>query len=305
MLADALAALGHRVTFVLDESGMRWKADIAGRGHDCVPASAAMPDNNAGSLLDGYHFGEAEIASWRERSRVLAAVIDHQDIPRWAEVVVAPGLPAGEGGSGPAIVMAGLEYALVDPRFVRTEPRSISNKVMNVLVSFGQRDSKNATCLALDALEQLAEMQDRGATIVAALSSSAVHFATVEQRVRALPNVVCAADADMAKCYAQADLVIGGGGVGLLERMAAGLPSVSVVLAGNQKPQIALCAEAGGTLDAGSIDGLHAAGLADAIGSLVRSPERRAAMSAAARRAVDGAGARRVARTMSERAGVH
>lgn len=308
-LADALAALGHKVTFVLDDTGMHWEAEIAGRGHGCGPVSATRSEVADGTLLDGYRFGEAEVRSWRARSSVIVAMIDHQEVPRWADLVAAPGMPADRTAAGPAgvpaCVLAGLDYALIDPRFIGTTRRSLQGNVKNVLVSFGQRDSKNATGLVLDALDRSAELRDAGAAITVALGGLAVHRAAVEARVRGQSKVSFQADADMVECYARADLVIGGGGLGLLERMAAGLPSVSIVLADNQQPQIEACAAAGGTLNMGPISDVDVRALAGSVDALARSPARRAEMSAAARRAVDGEGARRVAKAMVERLDVH
>ena len=304
-LADALAALGHHVTFVLDDAGMHWKAHIAGRGHGCGSVSATLREAADGSLLDGYNFADTEIYAWRECSGVMVAMIDHQDVPRWADLVVAPGLPAGRSPVSAARILAGLDYALIDPRLIGAEPRTIPENVKNVLVSFGQRDSKNATGLVLDALEHAAGLRPAGAAITIALGGLAVHRAAVESRARGQAGVSFQADADMIKCYAQADLVIGGGGLGLLERMAAGLPSISIVLADNQQRQIEVCAAAGGTLNMGPIGDVDVKTLADAVDTLARSAARRAAMSAAARRAVDGAGARRVAKAMVEYLHVH
>ena len=102
-----------------------------------------------------------------------------------------------------------------------------------------------------------------------------------------------------------ADLAIGGGGLGLLERMAMGVPSVSITLAENQRQQIALCAARGGTLDMGQVKDVQASDLAATISSLLLSREQRAVISNRAREAVDGLGAARCARAMWEGVRVH
>lgn len=297
-LARALGHLNQHVVFILDDGGRRWERMIAEAGHACILASDACPPDVAACLFDGYDFDERTVAPWRGQVRVMAAMVDHQPIPAWADLAIAASARPADIGPIKTEVLAGLDFALVDPAFVAHQPRAVRNKAENVLVSFGQRDSKNATGLALEALELLD--REREIAVTVALGRSALHLSAVTDRVAGMSRVALEVDADMKRCYSTADLVVGGGGVGLLERMAQGLPSVSVTLADNQRCQIELCAQSGGTVDAGGVDDLDAARLVEILSPLFQSRERRAAMGAAARHAVDGAGAVRCAKAMSE-----
>ena len=166
-------------------------------------------------------------------------------------------------------MLVGLDYALVDPQFVAQGARAVGGEVANVLVSFGQRDSNNATGVALDALTL--QGGGKGFSVTVALGRSAPHVSAVKDRVAGMHGVALEVDADMNRCYSKADLVIGGGGVGLLERMAQGLPSVTVTLADNQRGQITLCAGAGGTIDGGFAGDLVAENLASIMLPLLRA----------------------------------
>lgn len=299
-LAKVLTDDDNRVLFVLDDDAAHWRHEIHEGGQNCCFASSQMPAAISACMLDGYDFDASTIRFWREKVSLMATIIDQPPLPDWADLIIAPALAPTKVDQD-ARVLAGLDYALIDQRFVADGMRTIPEKVGNVLVSFGQRDSHNATRLALEALRMLPEVQDGTIAIEVALGGMAPHAAGVAQDVAQMRRATCKIDADMSKCYAAADFVIGGGGVGLLERMAQGIPSVSVAIADNQPDQIARCAVAGGTLDAGMFNDLDAGTLAAIMAPLMRSHDRRTAMSAKAHRAIDGQGAKRCAQLMRER----
>ena len=307
VLARALCDLGDRVLFVLDDDGFGWRSQIVEHGHGCVSASGVLAERMQGCLIDGYDFDEQAIGPWRERALLVVAIVDHQPRPEWADLVIATGMPSdSERADSPTPrILAGLDYALVDRRFVQSGPRAVSRTVRHVLVSFGHRDSQNATGLALGALELLPGVRKGEISITVAIGSSGPHLADVKARVAQFARATCEADADMVKCYAAADFVIGSGGVGLLQRMAQGIPSASVILADNQRQQIGLCAAAGGTLSVGRFEDLDLARMTEVTFPLIDSYERRCVMSASARHAVDGLGAKRCAQAMWDAFRVH
>jgi RimJ/RimL family protein N-acetyltransferase len=92
----------------------------------------------------------------------------------------------------------------------------------------------------------------------------------------------------------RADLAIGAGGVGALERCALGVPSAILTVAPNQMANATALGAAGAALYLGDIGARPAAEIAKALQALVADPARRRAMSAAAAQLVDGYGAARV-----------
>jgi spore coat polysaccharide biosynthesis predicted glycosyltransferase SpsG len=87
-----------------------------------------------------------------------------------------------------------------------------------------------------------------------------------------------------------ADLAVGAAGTSAWERCCMGLPSVTIVLAGNQRGVAAALGETGASA---IISDPSEAGAT--VERLVGDPERLAAMSAAASGVTDGAGASRIA----------
>ena len=307
-LAHALAELGDRVCFVVDDSGLAWTKTIAGHGHSCVAASAAVATPISACVLDGYDFDAGEIQSWRTRVRTMVALTDYLPIPEWSDLTFAPAIAPDQVAAGQPTkgkVLTGFEYGLVDRRFVRTSHRNVPKQVGRILMSFGLRDTRNVTSLALEALDLLPEIREFGIKIATAVGSSAPHLSAVQERVGRMPAASCVVDADLACHYEQADLLIGGGGVGLLERMAQRLPSVSVVMSENQRQQIALAAAQGGTLDAGRSEDLDASRLAEIIRPLLLSDGSRSLLSERSGRLIDGMGPHRCALAMWEQVRVH
>jgi len=308
VLARALADCGDEVVFVLDDDGLAWNERVSKQGHDCVTASAWSGEPITGCLLDGYEFGRNAIQFWRAAAAMTVSIVDQPPKPDWADLIIAPGLAPNamvKAGALSGRVLAGLGYALVDQRFRMTSPRHVPELATNIVVSFGLQDSLNATGLVLNALALLPQVRDGIVSVTVALAASAPHLSNVREQVRGLKHGVCVIDADMATCYAAADVAIGGGGLGLLERMAMGVPSVSITLAENQRQQIALCVARGGTLHGGHVKDIQASDLAATISSLLRSREQRAVLSKRAQEAVDGLGAVRCARAMWEGVRVH
>jgi UDP-2,4-diacetamido-2,4,6-trideoxy-beta-L-altropyranose hydrolase len=308
VLARALADCGDEIVFVLDDDGLVWKERVSKQGHDCVAASAWPGEPITGCLLDGYEFDSNIIQLWRAAAAMTVSIVDRLPYPDWADLIIAPGLApdlARKPGAFAGRVFAGLEYALVDPRFRVVPPRQVPELAKNIVVSFGLRDSLNATGLVLDVLALVPEVREGTAAVIVALAASAPHLTSIREQVNRLKCGTCLIDADMAACYATADLASGGGGLSLLERMAMGVPSISITLAENQRQQIALCAKRGGTLDAGYVKDVQVPELAATISSLMRSREQRAVVSRRAQEAVDGLGAARCARAMWDGVRVH
>jgi len=305
LLAHALAA-DTAVTLVLDDDA---PASLRNRAAAAAPVTtpvAALQRRWDGAVLDGYILPPAEWRAWRRQARVLAALCDGPvaETPLEAgaaDLVVAPWAGATRAGDR---ALTGLGHALVDPRFAALPERAVPATVGRVLVTFGMRDSKNATGMALRAL---AALRDGGFApyLDVTLGATAPHAGDV--RVALAPfggDATLHVDSlEMHRLLSSADLAIGGGGVSLLERLAAGVPSLTVPLAPGQDAAVAMVAAHGGTQATQRPEDLTPAALAAAVAALADDRARRAAMAAAGRRLVDGGAAGRVAAALLALAG--
>ena len=106
----------------------------------------------------------------------------------------------------------------------------------------------------------------------------------------------------MAELLASADLVIGAGGVGLLERCCLGIPSLTIATADNQTMQAAQLAKRAATAFLQPPQSLDDQDVLAALDDLA-AVDRRRKMGLAARQAVDGRGIQRIITAIANRLG--
>ncbi len=290
-IAEQMPA-GLPVTFVLDAGADHWQQMLRERGYRTLSAGGALGSSWSGVLLDGYHFSTDKRAAWRGVAGRLAVIEDGAAHWPEADLVVRP---AGKA-TGRENELAGPDYALVDPAFALVERPPAPPVARKILLFFGRRDSANAMGLALAAIEEVTG-DDWRPEIIAVLGADAPHRRAIAARLEAMAlaaRLVIDTN-DMAGLVAAADMGLGAGGVALLERCAAGLPSLSLCVADNQRASLAMAAEAGATETLGPLERVDASTLGAALRRLAFDGAARAAMSKAARRLIDGKGAARVA----------
>ena len=269
------------VVMVLDRGGEAWAPRLEADGFAVTIEGKEPLPPWRGVVLDGYDFTTDDAARLKARARPLAVLDDLVDPAPCADLVVnpAPHLEGSELDGIPALL--GPRYALLDPGFAELSARPAAATVDHVVVTFGARDSGNATGLVLEALATLAE---RGLKprITVVMGGAAPHLETVREAVANMGSRArIKVDAnDMPPLLSAADLVIGAGGVGLLERMACGVASLSVATADNQLLAIEGAARRGATAGLAELEGDAVGTLAEAIAALANDRERRAAMAA-------------------------
>jgi len=235
-------------------------------------------------VVDHYALG----AGWESRQRDLAArilVIDdladrahdcdllldqnlYRDPERRYLGLVPPGCRT----------ILGPRHALLRPEFGEAR-RSLSGRdgrVRRLLVSFGGSDPTGETGKALAALKGLAGELELEVTVV--LGASNPERARIEELCAEIPgcSLHCQVS-NMAQLMAAADLALGSGGATTWERCYLGLPSLTVVVAENQRLLTETAAEAGVTWNLGwsrqvSSDSMAAA-LKEALGDPARVKE--------------------------------
>lgn len=293
-LALALRAHGP-VAFLLDADDGGWRARLEAEGF--VVAREAPRARLSGCVLDHYDLPAAERAALRARADALAALYDGGGAPPdGADLLIASGLEPGRTSVAGVPALCGPAYALLDPRFRRAPTRAAGETVARVVLAFGLRDSGNATSVAIEA----ARRAGLDAELVATLGAGAPHRAEAERRLAAFGRGRLAVDEpDMPGLLASADLVLGAGGVGLFERMALGVPSITLICADNQRAGAEAAAQAGATLLLGRADEVDAGAFAEALRALAADPAARARQSAQGRALVDGRGAERAAQALA------
>ena len=167
----------------------------------------------------------------------------------------------------------GPSYALLRPEFLleRRQLRARRGELRRMLISFGGSDPSNETAKALAAV---ALLHTEPFPVDVVIGCSNPHAATLRAACAAHPCCTLHTQVDtMASLMSRADLALGSGGGTTWERCYLGLPSLTVVVASNQRAVTAAVAAAGATWDLGWHADLSARTLADRIAQLQDAPE--------------------------------
>jgi len=196
-----------------------------------------------------------------------------------------------------ASLLGGPSYALLDPYYAEAPKYVFDQDVLSIGIFMGGVDLINASMLALNAVDA-AGFNGRVELVT---TDATPHLQQIRGAIDARPNSELSLNLpNLTAFFAGHDLHIGAGGGALLERCCIGAPTIAAICAENQRhsipPLAALNALVSYDLIAAD-DGQAVQLLADLIGNLVISPEKRAMMSDSAKQVVDGKGCARIAET--------
>jgi UDP-2,4-diacetamido-2,4,6-trideoxy-beta-L-altropyranose hydrolase len=300
VLADALAEAGWAIGFVCGTTAQSVVPALGSRGFMLTDPAAfeKAPVRCDLLVVDDYRLDavfERAVRGWAKRILVIDDLANRpydgdvllDQSPGRARVAYAGLVPPG------CELLLGASYALLDRRFrAARRQRKTIGEVERIFVNFGTTDTANATSLALDAIAQAR----LGAAIDVVIGGVAPHLSALRTKVAALgAGASLHVDVDdVAALMLGADLAIGAGGVGALERCALGLPSAILTVAENQHDNARSLAAAGAAVHWGDIASRTANEIATALKLLAGDQPRRATMSDAAAALVDGLGAARV-----------
>jgi UDP-2,4-diacetamido-2,4,6-trideoxy-beta-L-altropyranose hydrolase len=240
-------------------------------------------------------------AEWERQVRStgarLLAIDDLANRPHACDLLLDQTLGRSAYDYGPLLptgcrTLLGTAFALLRPDFARARPAALSRRrtagdVRRILISLGASDVGGWTAPAVDAALRLSEE----AAVDAVIGGAARSRPALEALARREPRLELHVDApNMVELTAAADLAIGAAGTTAWERCCLGLPSLTLVLAHNQRLVARELEAAGATAVVADPRALAAP-----LSALIESREAREEMTAAAAAIVDGLGGERVA----------
>jgi UDP-2,4-diacetamido-2,4,6-trideoxy-beta-L-altropyranose hydrolase len=252
------------------------------------------------AVIDSYRHPKAWETGMRGAGLTVLAVDDLASRPHDCDFILDTSIAADEGERyrnkvpDGAVRLLGPSYILLRRVFRqnRFRPRSAA-PVRRLMVSFGGADLQDRTSAALEAIASVG-MADMTIDVVA--SSAGPHLATLRQRVAAYPCIRLHVDtSDIVELMAAADLAIGAAGVSAWERCRAGLPTLMVELADNQRGIAErLCASGVVRMVVGE-GATFVTNISQALSVALADEAWRSGASRRAMELVDGEGAHRVA----------
>ena len=313
-LAQAWRDRGGRAVFLSHCESNTLRQRVEAMGIDFVPLNRPYPESTdleellalsrqfsaSWIVLDGYHFAPTYQQSVRAAGYRLL-VID--DVAHWSEyhvdILLNQNINARQLRylcDPDTELLLGTQYALLRPEFLvwRGWRREVPETAHKVLVTLGGSDPDNATLKVLRALQLISVTGVESRIVVGPANPN---LETLQRAIQgSADSLQLLTDVNnMPELMAWADVAIVAGGSTCWELAFMGAPAVLLVLANNQTAVAAGLNSAGAALNLGWHASLKATDIAGPLGDLLRSPDKRRAMTRHGKRLVDGNGAMRVA----------
>jgi UDP-2,4-diacetamido-2,4,6-trideoxy-beta-L-altropyranose hydrolase len=296
----------ERVLDVFADPRIEHLAVAEGPLHALVDAARELAGSWSADVAVIDHYG---LSAEQERHLRLpiTAIDDLADRPRHCALLIDPSLgrePQDYAALAPkdAIVLTGPAYALLAPAYAEMRAGALAARrpaaaPRKLLVSLGLMDLRGVTGRALNALEPLLE----GLEVDVVVGGQAQSLPWLNHLTARDPRVRLHVDTrDMAALIGAADIGIGAGGSSTWERAALGLPSLSLVLADNQRQLTSELDRRGATLAVEARSETFASDLQAAFGRLRADGDLRQALSERSAALCDGQGAGRSARAVMQ-----
>jgi UDP-2,4-diacetamido-2,4,6-trideoxy-beta-L-altropyranose hydrolase len=197
------------------------------------------------------------------------------------------------------IQLLGPEYAILRPQFQKANKnlRKRDGGVNRILVFMGGADSKNITSKTLRAIHMLG-LSDIAIDVV--IGNLNPYHDEIKTHASHMPNTNCHLNIEnMAEMMVVADLCIGGCGTATWERCCVGLPTISIILAENQKSISDSLHKEGAIINLGWYYNVTEKNIKEVVEGLIDNPQKMVSMSDKSRMLVDGKGVGRVVDTIS------
>jgi len=188
------------------------------------------------------------------------------------------------------IQLLGPKYAILCPQFQKARGglRKRDNGVNRILVFMGGADSKNTTSKVLRAIHML-DRSDIAVDVV--IGNLNPYHDEIKMLASKIPNTICHHNVEnMANLMVSADLCIGAGGTTTWERCCVGLPTITIILAENQKNISENLDKEGVLINLGWYHSVTEINIKEVIETLIDNPQKMVSMSDKSRRLVDGEG---------------
>jgi UDP-2,4-diacetamido-2,4,6-trideoxy-beta-L-altropyranose hydrolase len=314
-LADSLRTRGAVIRFVCRGLPAHFAALLAERRYGLASIDAASPDRDAEEtilalagdrwdwlVVDHYGLASRWETAVRAVARRILVIDDLADRDHDCDVLLDQNLLVETDPRYDTRVPAhtcrlfGPRFALLreSVRQARSAVAPRTGAVSRLLVMFGGADADNWTGRAVDAVAAAGVSVPHVDVVIGALHA---HRAEIEAACGRLGFVCHVQPPDVDALMARADLAIGAGGVTMWERCCLGVPSLTIVVAENQREMVRESArrDVVATLSEGEIT---VASMSRHLAALAGDAARRERLSRAGMDAVDGDGTVRVVRAM-------
>jgi len=300
-LADAMCS-SVKIHFVLDQDSKFWSSQLRKKGFSSevchieghINLNSLTKVNCLGIVIDSYDIPPDEMLVWSHWCSNIAVIDDMGLAPDFANYIISPSIYSQVlSNNVNQIIMSGPKYALLSSKFQKNHVQLSASYVNNIFLNFGYFDSNNYLTTSLNILEEI----NFSGNVEIAIGSKAPYLNDLKKIISHFSfNVKLYEDlVGLYELNKKADMVIGSGGLGLLERMSLGKPSITIVASKNQEIQVNWAVSLGATFSFNLKKKSEVKNMIDAIQTLLIKKNIRENMARIARSAIDGQGSFRVA----------
>jgi UDP-2,4-diacetamido-2,4,6-trideoxy-beta-L-altropyranose hydrolase len=242
-----------------NESDVHWTKKNWER--DAKETSAIIKEMENGVdliIVDHYGLGSCWESTLRGLTKYIMVIDDLADRPHDCDLLLDQNyyINADERYAdlvaNQCVQMLGPNYVLLREEFLQAanEPRVRTGEINNILVFFGGTDSTGETIKTLELIKKLGLHEIEFNVVIGGSNPKQYE---IEQMCKGIQqtNFYCQVH-NMAELMWKADLAIGAGGATTWERCLLGLPSLTIVLAENQREVTETLANKGATIYLGN-----------------------------------------------------
>ena len=311
-LATELARRGASIAFVSRANTQTFAPALARAGFPVLPAGDNAEDDCtiilshcAGPadvlIIDSYALAAPYERAVARAAKRMMVIDDLADRPHLCDLLLDTGFnrkASDYAGLVPATttILVGSHYALLRPEFAALREESLVRRqkggpVRRILVSLGLTDVGGITGKVAETLLTL----PLDAALDVVIGPSASSLPDLKQLAEQDSRLTLHIDPpDMARLMCDADLAIGAGGTTTWERCCLGLPTITLVLADNQRESATALAKANAIATLAN-QALDPESIKTCIANLLHDAERRSALTRTSSAICDGGGTKRVA----------
>jgi spore coat polysaccharide biosynthesis predicted glycosyltransferase SpsG len=298
----------HLLTRIRQEGfGVRHPRNADGGPQDArETVDAARALGAAWVVVDGYHFDYSFQVRLRTAGCRVLVLDDHRYAERFsADVLLNQNVFATpelyRGAHAGTRVITGARYAMIRREFLAGGEweRAIPPRARRLLVTLGGGGAEDATRLAICGVGGVADAEIETVVLAAGDAAALEAFQRDADATGASIQIRGLSDG-MPRWLRWADLAVTAAGSTCWEMAFLGLPSLTLVLAENQRQNAERLDEMGICENLGWENALDAERMASALRRLIDDANARREMSRLGRELFDGQGAARVVRTLQE-----
>lgn len=187
-------------------------------------------------ILDDYKITNSEILFFRAKSKKIIIIDEHITENEYVDLVINITLPDTLERKRIKPVLTNFKYSLVDSCYGKIAKNfKVKKKVKRILINFGLLDSKSMTLNIIKLIESSNYLFDsfKFDILISSLNKDLSKIEAISKSSKIDFNLHVD-NFNISIVLKKSDLVIGSGGLSLLERLTVGVPSITFPISENQ-----------------------------------------------------------------------